>query len=157
MKQVQKGFTLIELMIVVAIIGILAAVAIPAYQDYINKSKSTELVSAASALRLAIETCTSDQAIAVGTAGPAAPYAACTQNTNGVPADIATGASNSPVIDTVATLNGQVTVTAFANKLTIKGAPGAATLILTPTATANGVKWVRSGSVVTDGYVKATN
>ena len=54
MKRVQKGFTLIELMIVVAIIGILAAVALPAYQDYTKKAKMSEIVLAASSCRTSI-------------------------------------------------------------------------------------------------------
>jgi len=54
MKTIQKGFTLIELMIVVAIIGILAAVALPAYQDYTVRAKVSELILAASSARTAI-------------------------------------------------------------------------------------------------------
>ncbi|TCO80200.1 type IV pilus assembly protein PilA [Plasticicumulans lactativorans] len=54
MKKMQQGFTLIELMIVVAIIGILAAIAIPSYQDYTRKAQFSELLSMASAAKLAV-------------------------------------------------------------------------------------------------------
>ncbi|WP_160240908.1 pilin [Acinetobacter indicus] len=60
MKSVQKGFTLIELMIVVAIIGILAAIAIPQYQNYIAKSQVSRVMSETGAIKTAIETCMMD-------------------------------------------------------------------------------------------------
>jgi len=54
MKRIQQGFTLIELMIVVAIVGILAAIALPAYQDYVIRSKMSEGVAAAAACKTSI-------------------------------------------------------------------------------------------------------
>lgn len=57
MKALQKGFTLIELMIVVAIIGILAAVALPAYNNYTNKARYSEMVMAVSPIKTALSVC----------------------------------------------------------------------------------------------------
>ena len=75
MKAIQKGFTLIELMIVVAIIGILAAVALPAYQDYTVRARVSEVMLAASSARTAIS-----EAAQVGTALPDASFEIETQS-----------------------------------------------------------------------------
>jgi type IV pilus assembly protein PilA len=133
MKQVQKGFTLIELMIVVAIIGILAAVAIPAYSSYTKKAKFVEVTQGTSALKTAIEICLQDQS---GT------LANCSAGTNGVPADI-TG----PISKQLQSLATNATTAAITATATSNAGLTGETYILTPTYNAtNGVKWDVSGT-----------
>lgn len=66
MKSLQKGFTLIELMIVIAIIGILAAIAVPQYQNYIARSQVTRVMAEAGALKTTVETCILDGRTVLG-------------------------------------------------------------------------------------------
>ena len=146
MKNVQNGFTLIELMIVVAIIGILAAVAIPAYSDYTKKAKFTEVIQATAALKTAINVCGADFADLTA--------ANCGPGVNGVPGNIA-GNGTSAVIGkyvfSVATANGTqagnggtATITATAVGSTATAAQGlnGQTYIMTGTLGSNGITWV---------------
>lgn len=98
----ESGFTLIELMIVVAIIGILAAIALPAYQDYTKRAKMSEVILAASSCRTAVS-----EAYQAGTSKPAANAWGCEVNT----ANATGSAMTKYVLSVVTDANGVVTVT----------------------------------------------
>ncbi|MEZ5491404.1 MAG: prepilin-type N-terminal cleavage/methylation domain-containing protein [Gammaproteobacteria bacterium] len=136
MKNSQQGFTLIELMIVVAIIGILAAVALPAYQNYSNRARFSEAVLSVTPRKTAME-------LAIQTRQPAN-LAALNAGTMGIPANQA----QSTTLHGIAVAGGTVTVTWRNDGSDLAG--------VTYTLTAGGitppVSWTEGGTCLTSGF-----
>ena len=137
----QQGFTLIELMIVVAIIGVLAAIALPAYQNYTKKAKFVEVTHATSPFKNGVDECYASTNALTG----------CDSGSNGVPADITSGSGAYGQVATVATVDGKITATAVSG-----GNPdlGGKTYILTPTVVSGTLTWAASGTGVEAGWAK---
>jgi prepilin-type N-terminal cleavage/methylation domain-containing protein len=132
-----KGFTLIELMITVGIVGILAAIAIPAYQNYTRRAYYSEVVLATSGYKLGVTECFQNSGGLTG----------CNAGSNGIPAAITTATG---AVASAAVADGVITVTPVAQN----GIVATDTYILTPTASNNVLTWTSSGGGVTNGYAK---
>jgi type IV pilus assembly protein PilA len=135
-RSMQKGFTLIELMIVVAIIGILAAVALPAYQDYTVRAKVTEVILAASSGKLAVA-----EAAQVNSGMPTTNSLVLQTQTTKYVSAVTYGQTSTSV--------GVITATATTaeSKMNATGG-GAGTVILTGTLGGTGsVDWVCTGTI----------
>lgn len=134
----KQGFTLIELMITIAIVGILAAIAIPAYQDYTRRARYSEIVLATAPYKQGVAECYQDNDA----------LAPCDAGSNGIPAAITVAEG---LVSALGVTNGQITVTPVATF----GITASDTLTLTPTATAGRrITWAVSGGALTAGYVK---
>ena len=135
-KKAQAGFTLIELMIVVAIIGILAAIAIPQYADYTQRTKLAGAVAGLATYKTTVALCIQDLGVETG----------CNHNTNGIPNTIASGNNGGTInyIDAVTVANGTISMTS-----TGKTGVGTALLAITMDPTvpnSAALDWALSGS-----------
>ena len=132
-RYTERGFTLIELMIVVAISGILAAIAMPAYQNYMKKSKFSEVVLASQAAKIAVEICAQNIDGVVG----------CNSTSAGIPASAGTG---SKYVNNVLVKDGVITVTPNV----VEGFKNTDTYQITPAYTSGSpIVWNQTGGCLT--------
>ncbi|MBB1508160.1 prepilin-type N-terminal cleavage/methylation domain-containing protein [Pseudoalteromonas sp. SG41-1] len=132
-QQSQKGFTLIELMIVIAIIGILAAIALPQYQTYTKKARFSEVVLAASSAKGLVDVCYQTRG-----AGD------LTKCAVGADIGLSAGAAAGEHVKSVAVADSVVTATG-------EKSVDDATYILTPTPASGSLTWAQTGSCVALG------